>query len=883
MALTPMMQQYLDIKQQYQDVLLMFRLGDFYELFLDDAITASKALDITLTGRDAGAQGRIPMCGVPHHAVDQYIERLIEQGHSVAICEQVEDPKSAKGLVKRDVVRVVTPGTLVKDEGTSRRILASFVVRRLTAGVGFADVATGDLWYTEVSPSQLMDLLVQWQPTEVLLYESELDNEFGQAFEEWVNHSPVRVTRRRESRDATEAAVQTVCKQFHVPSLAPLDLDNKPVGAEALGLILGYIEETQKLQLVHFRTPKDLSAKTHLVVDYTASKNLELVETARTRQKKGSLYGLLDVTKTAMGSRLLRTWIERPLMNLAAIEQRLNAVAHLCEDMFLREALKELLNQVYDLDRLAGRISFGTANARDLRAIAQSLMSIPDLRALLEQAEDELLQSLATELPDLSPLREEIERTIVEQPPVGVKDGGIIQPGVDGELDNLRSINSSAKEWLANLEQQERERTGIRTLKIGFNKVFGYYIEVSKASTHLVPPEYERRQTLASGERYTLQTLKEQESRILNAAERAVEREYELFADLREQTLQQLPLLQQAAERLATTDVLCAFATISVQYGYTRPAMVEDRRISIVQGRHPVVEAAAPGSFVPNDVELGKRHDLILLTGPNMAGKSTYMRQSALIVLMAHMGCFVPARSAEIGRIDRIFTRIGASDDLSGGQSTFMVEMVELAQILRQSTQRSLVLLDEIGRGTSTYDGMSIAEAVMEALLAEGRRPLTLFATHYHELTSKVDGLERAANYSVVVRETEEGISFLHTVVDRPADKSYGIQVAKLAGIPEPIIERANALLRHREDAVPVSGKGVSAEVAAATENPATNQGTASHLPLFGWREEALLAKLADIQTDTLTPIEALLLLDECAKEAREVAPWDKSKSSPRS
>lgn len=874
-----MMQQYLEIKNQHPDALLMFRLGDFYELFFDDAVTASKVLDITLTGRDAGSQGRVPMCGVPFHAAEQYIDRLVDQGFCVAICEQLEDPKQTKGLVKRDVVRIVTPGTTLRDEGSAHRILAAVVQRRGIYGVGMGDVSTGDTWYAEVAGAALRELLAQWTPAEVLIYDSQYDHPDFQAIGDWCKNNGSRLGRLPEGRHASNAAYENLYRQFAVTSLVPLGLDTSPVAAEALGLMLSYVEETQRQHLVHMRTPKNVASRGYLVVDYTAQRNLELIESSRGRQKKGSLYGLLDATETAMGSRLLRAWIERPLADKAAIDQRLEGVATLVEDVFLRESLRELLRDVYDLDRLAGRISFGTANARDLRAIGQSLSKLPRIVELLSAVQSELLRSTASRFPDFSELVSEIDHYIVDQPPLGLKDGGLIRAGADAELDRLRSMNTSAKEWLANLEQRERERTGIRSLKIGYNKVFGYYIEVSKANVHLVPAEYERRQTLASSERYTLPELKVQEANILNAEERSLEREYELFCELRDRTLQRLRDIQLASECIAAIDALCAMATVSIRFNYTRPRIQTERGIHIIQGRHPVVEAASPGTFVPNDVKLGEDSDLMLITGPNMAGKSTYMRQTALIVLMAHIGCFVPAREAVIGLVDRVFTRIGASDDLSAGQSTFMVEMVELAQILRQATDRSLVLLDEIGRGTSTYDGMSIAEAVMEALIEPGRRPLTLFATHYHELTAKAEELDGAANYSVLVRETQDGISFLHTVVPRPADKSYGIQVAKLAGIPQSVIARATELLQAREMASCALENENHIRESAAAKEPAED----APLPLFHWKQEALLQQLADTRVETLTPLMALNLLDELVQQAKEVVSWGKSKSFPKS
>ncbi len=880
-----MMQQYVDIKRQYPDALLMFRLGDFYELFFDDAITASRALDITLTGRDAGSQGRVPMCGVPYHAATAYIEKLVDQGYCVAICEQTEDPKQAKGLVKREVVRIVTPGTVTKEAGDQRRILAALVRRRETCGLALADVATGDLWYAESSQDQLRDWLAQWTPAEILAYSSQQDWVAGSAVDEWSRQNGVRISWVDEPLDAPLRAERTVCEQFHLPQLAALELDDVPVAVEALAAVMDYLAATQKQRLAHLRVPKNLASRGHLVLDYTAQRNLELLESGRGRQKKGSLFGLLDATVTAMGARMLRTWIERPLADVAAIEDRLGAVQALVDDFFLRESIRETLREIYDLERLAGRLALGTANARDLRAVGQSLAQLPSLEDMLRDASSDLLQQLMRGLPEFASLSETILRTFVDQPPLGVREGGLIRDGVDAELDRLRTLSSSGKEWLTQFEQQERERTGIRSLKVGYNKVFGYYIEVSKANVHLVPDTYERRQTLAAAERYVVSELKQREAEILTAAERSVEREYELFCEVRDGVVERLTDLQRVAERIAVLDALCSMATVSAECRFTRPVIRAERGIFIQQGRHPVVESAHPGTFVPNDVRLGDDADLLLITGPNMAGKSTYMRQTALIVLMAHMGCFVPAESAVIGLVDRIFTRIGASDNLAEGQSTFMVEMVELAQILRQATNRSLVLLDEIGRGTSTYDGMSIAEAVMEALLSPDSRPLTLFATHYHELTEKADSLDGAANCSVLVRESPDGITFMHTVVPRPADKSYGIQVAKLAGIPDAVIERAAALLKVRETAE--AGKSTvdaGVETAAAVDSHGGSSSKMASpdfsLPLFAWRGESVLQALAELDVNTLTPVAALNELHNLVEQAREVLQWDKSKYS---
>lgn len=879
MSHTPMMQQYLQIKADHPQELLMFRLGDFYELFFDDAVVASRELEITLTGRDAGSAGRIPMCGVPHHAVEQYIAKLVDRGYSVALCDQTEDPKLTKGLVKREVVRVVTPGTATHDEGSGRRLLAAAVLQSGRFGVAQIDLATGDVWRAESADAHAIgELFLQRPPVELLLYDSVDTN--GPLFDwldSWRAQTPVAtVTRRKAPRKPQVFAADMLCRQYGVASLLPLDLDGAPCAAEALALAIDFILDTQKFAVGHLKPPQNLLQSDAVILDYTAQRNLELFETTRGRQRKGSLLGLLDRSRTAMGSRTLRQWLERPLRSVAAIDERLDAVETLVEDLLLRDHLEQSMNAVYDLDRLTGKVAFGTANARDLLAIAHSLVAVPALFAPLGETTSALLQRAATDVPDCSALGETILQTLREDAPISVRDGGIIRPGVDALLDELQSANASGKAWLAALEQRERERTGIKMLKVGYNKVFGYYIEVSKANQHLVPADYERRQTLSTGERYVLPELKEQEARILHAEERAMEREYELFTELRQSVQDVLTSIQETARWLGSVDALCALASVSAEQRYVRPTLAEERGIEISGGRHPVVEAALPGQFVANDARLDDDQQFILITGPNMAGKSTYMRQIALIVLMAHMGCFVPAAAARVGLVDRIFTRIGASDDLGAGQSTFMVEMVELAQILRQSTDKSLVLLDEIGRGTSTYDGLCIAEAVMEALQQEGQRPLTLFATHYHELVDASRSLSHTANYSVAVRETGHDIAFLHKVVDRPADKSYGIQVAKLAGIPAAVIERALELLAQREPADAKSGVELLRDQPALREAAAAGENVDTTLSLFEAAGEArVLDELAELDVARLTPMEAINRLDELVKRAKEARSWE--------
>lgn len=879
-ALTPMMQQYLDLKKQYPDELLMFRLGDFYELFFEDAVTASRCLEITLTGRDAGPQGRVPMCGVPHHAVQQYLERLMEQGFRVAICEQLEDPKVAKGLVKRDVVRVVTPGTWIREGVAETNFLAAFVQVNDVWAAALADLSTGEVNYSQGdAPGSLKTFLTQWQPREVLIFDDmELDLP---GLTQWAEQNGAVLTHKASAVHGFSTAGEVLLRQYHVESLETLGIRENSLTALALAAVLGYIEDTQRQTLCHFKFPRNLSNQGHMAMDPVAQRHLEVFETLRSRQRKGSLYHLLNQTATAMGARLLRQWLDWPLQDSAEINQRLDALEGLVNNLFARSALQSALREIYDLERILAKVSFGSGTARDLVMLSHSLQVVPEIRARVDEGRLPWLETLWSQTPELVPLVEKMVHFLVDDPPVGLHDGGIIRSGVDEELDQLRELKAGGTQWLADLEKRERDRTGIRSLKVGYNKVFGYYLEVSKANLAAVPEEYERRQTLAAAERYVIPELKEMEARVLQAEERALQREYELFAQLRADVLASVADIQAIAGVLAVTDVVTALASVAANHGYVRPVIHQGRGIHIVDGRHPMVEDANPGRFVPNDTNLSEGQNLVLLTGPNMAGKSTYMRQVALIVLMAHMGSFVPARAAKIGRIDRIFTRIGASDDLSAGQSTFMVEMVELAQILHQATERSLVLLDEIGRGTSTYDGMSIAEAVLETLQSSGMQPLTLFATHYHELSETVERLSGATNCSVAVEETETGIAFLHTVVPRPADRSYGIQVARLAGIPDIVIDRAMELLQLREQ-VRQPGRAVVSKVKTPSR---PRDRKPHHLPLTGEIEPlfvapyyALTERLAGTDVNQCTPLEALNLLDELVKQAQGVVAWDKFK-----
>jgi DNA mismatch repair protein MutS len=869
MSLTPMMQQYLDIKEQHQDKLVMFRLGDFYELFFDDAVTASRELEITLTGREAGERGRVPMCGVPFHAIDQYLGRLIDKGYKVAICEQMEDPKLVKGLVRREVVRIVTPGTALRDSQDTNCFLASLTEDRQMFGISLVDVGTGEIYVAQTGSLEVIrEQLVGANPLEIVVTEELNDSPHGVWVKNLCRSESISFTvQDGKDRDRYEQIVE---RQYGVDDLLPLELNDKPVAAFALGMSLSYIQETQKFVLPHLQTPRDLLQKSVLHLDLTAKRNLEITETTRNRDKKGSLLGLLGRTKTAIGSRTLRRYLDFPLQSILRINERLDAVESLLTDMFSREGLAEALRMVQDLERLIGKLSYGSANARDVQAIGKSLGALPEIRISLRDVSAALICQLTETIPDLATLVQEIEKTIVDDPPVSIRDGNMIRDGADEDLDKLRQINTDGKTWLASLERRERERTGIRNLKIGYNKVFGYYLEVSKSNVDLVPPEYERKQTLSTGERYILPELKEREDAILHATERALAREHQLFSQLVQHVLSYRDQIQLAARIIGELDALYALAVVSDMYHYERPAIVDEPVITIKNGRHPMVEAQRQNRFVPNSITLSPEEHLILLTGPNMGGKSTYMRQTALIVLLAHIGCFVPAEAATIGIVDRIFTRIGASDDLSAGQSTFMVEMTELAQILRHATNRSFVILDEIGRGTSTYDGLSIAEAVVEALESPSRRPLTIFATHYHELTVMAETLPGVKNYSVAVEEENGDVIFLHTVIPEPADRSYGIQVARLAGLPEDVVKRAATLLKEREESNQ-NLSDVSIRQSAATLEIAEDHEPADVLPLFHAPYESLVEEIKQIDVLRMTPLDAMTVLYQLVVKAKEL------------
>ncbi|WP_020616338.1 DNA mismatch repair protein MutS [Paenibacillus daejeonensis] len=788
-AYTPMIMQYLSIKEQAQDAFLFFRLGDFYEMFFDDAINASRELDITLTGREGGSKEKIPMCGVPYHSAEGYISRLIEKGFKVAICEQVEDPAAAKGVVRREIVRVVTPGTVMETkalEGKSNNFMVAVAEANEGYAISACDLSTGELYVTSFTGSLtlLLDEINVYLPSEIVGDErviAELQKQPNQ----W--NRPIVYTHRMPM------AQERLMEQYGEAALQALPAARQ----RAVSLLTGYLDDTQKRSLGHVRTIRSYEPNQYMIVDQFTRRNLELVETVQERSKKGSLLWLLDQTETAMGGRLLRRWIDKPLLSLAQIEERLEAVDKLYNDYILREDLRADLKEIYDLERLVGRVAYGNANGRDLIALKTSLQCVPALTERCASSESDTLRSLVRELDACADLAELIETVLVDEPPVSIREGSLIRAGYDSYLDQLREASTGGKQWLAELERREREATGIRTLKIGYNKVFGYYLEVTKANLPQLPEgRYERKQTLANAERFVTPELKEKERLILEAEDKMVDLEYQRFIELRDHLAEHLHRLQRLAEVIATIDVYQSLASVSAEHRFSRPEVTEGYDLIIREGRHPVVEAVLNGrAFIANGTELQRDEAaMLLITGPNMAGKSTYMRQVALICILAQIGCFVPARSATVPLTDRIFTRIGAADDLIGGQSTFMVEMKDIQVMTEKATARSLIIIDELGRGTSTAEGMAIAQAVIEFVHREiGCKALV--STHFHELAHLSESLPSLANASMAVKESGEDVTFLRKLVPGAASSSYGIYCARLAGLPEQIIGRAYELL----------------------------------------------------------------------------------------
>ena len=860
MKLSPMMQEYCKTKEEYKDCILFYRLGDFYEMFFDDALLVSKELELTLTGKDCGLEERAPMCGIPFHAADTYINRLIERGHKVAICEQVEDPKKAKGLVKRAVIRVVTPGTTLDatslDE-SKNNYLMSIVSIADRFGCAIADITTGDCFLTEVPNSQkLVDEINKFSPAEIICNDSffmsgvdtdDLKERLGIcifSLDAWYFDDD---TCRKELRE-----------HFHVTNLEGLGISDYDSGIIAAGALFLYLKETQKTALSQMTTIRPYTAERYMLIDSSSRRNLELVETLREKQKRGSLLWVLDKTKTAMGARTLRSFVEQPLIDAEEINRRLEALEELNEKPMLRDEIREYLNPVYDLERLVSRISFKSANPRDMVAFASSLEMIPYIKQVLKDFQAPILKEIYKDMDSLEDITDLIKHAIVDEPPLAQKDGGIIREGFNEDVDKFRSARTDGKKWLTELETKERERTGIKSLKIKYNRVFGYALEVTNTFKELVPENYIRKQTLANAERYITEELKNLENMILGAEDKLYALEYELFSNVRDKVGQEVIRIQRTAKAIAGLDVFASLALVAERNHYVRPKVNEGGSIDIKGGRHPVVEQMIDNDmFIANDTYLDNTKKRVsIITGPNMAGKSTYMRQTALIVLMAQIGSFVPADKAVIGIVDRIFTRVGASDDLASGQSTFMVEMTEVANILRNATAKSLLILDEIGRGTSTFDGLAIAWAVIEHISNTklcGAK--TLFATHYHELTELEGKLSGVTNYCIAVKEKGDDIVFLRKIVKGGADKSYGIQVAKLAGVPDSVINRAKELVEELSDAdITAAVK----DLASPKKKPKVEMDMAQMSLFDTVQDNDIIEELKGIDIGNLTPMEAL-------------------------
>jgi len=863
--LSPMMQQYLEIKNQHKDQILFFRLGDFYEMFFDDAVLVSRELELTLTGRDCGLEERAPMCGVPFHSADSYIDRLIKKGYKVAICEQMENPALAKGLVKRDIIRVVTPGTLIDssllEEGSNNYICSIYSVKD-GCGLAFGDISTGEMNVTQLpggDDGRIMGELGKFAPREIIFNEGFLDKkEITDFIREKISCTADLLG---EEYFAASAAGMEILRQFKVRSLTDLGLAETPMAAAALGALLAYLKETQRVGLERIQAINLYSDKQFMKLDLTARRNLELTETMRGRERRGTLLWVLNHTKTSMGKRLMRSYIEQPLISAGIINRRLNAVEELTGDSILVSRIVEQLGGVYDMERLMTKIVYGNANPRDLTALGATMKRLPALKDLLQEVTSAALQEIYAGIDTLEDMAELIASSIVDDPPITLKDGGVIRAGYNPHLDETRYLSDHTKEIIASMEATEREATGIKNLKISFNKVFGYYIEVSKSYLGQVPDTYIRKQTLSNCERYITQELKDLEYKVLNAQEEILLLENQLFAEVRTTLAAELARIQSTAAAVAKLDVFCSLAAVAMTGNYVRPIVDLSDEIVITDGRHPVVEQILSGvPFVPNDVKLNNgENQIAIITGPNMAGKSTYMRQVALITLMAQIGSFVPASYAKIGVVDAIYTRVGASDDLSSGQSTFMVEMSEVASILKNATAKSLLILDEIGRGTSTFDGMSIARAVLEYIA--DRKKLgakTLFATHYHELTELEDAIPCVKNYNVAVKKRGEEITFLRRILPGGADDSYGIEVSKLAGIPRWVIDRAYQVLDGLENSGQVAEANISTRAKAREDSP----------QMFFVDEgmEAAKRRIREVDIDAISPREALNLLYELKK-----------------
>lgn len=870
--LTPMMQKYLETKNEYKDCILFYRLGDFYEMFFEDAKCVSKELELTLTGKSCGLKERAPMCGVPFHSAEGYITRLVSKGYKVAICEQVEDPKLAKGLVKREVIRVVTPGTNCSPEAldeSKNNYLMGIVSTGNGFGVSVVDVSTGEYLLTEVdTPGKLLDEINKFMPSEIICNDAFYI--CGIDVEELKGRLGISISALAPHYFDEELCKKTLCRHFSIASLDGMGLSDYFTGIIAAGAVMQYLVETQKTSLAHILSLVPYSSGKYMLLDRNTRRNLELVETLREKQKRGSLLWVLDKTRTAMGARKLRASLEQPLIDKETILRRYDAIDELNQNMITREELREYLNPIYDLERLLSKISYKSANPRDLIALLSSLQMLPHILFLCENFNSQLFHELSCELDPLEDLCALISSAINEEPPLALHDGGIIKEGYDSQVDQLRRAKSEGKTWLASLEAEEREHTGIKNLKVKYNRVFGYYLEVTNSYKDLVPDNWIRKQTLTNSERYTTEKLKELEDIVLGAEEKLYNLEYQLFCQIRDHIFTQVDRIQQTAKAVAMIDMVTSLAYVAEKNNYVRPVLNDRGILNIKEGRHPVIEQMIDHDmFIANDTYLDEdSHQLMIITGPNMAGKSTYMRQTALIVLMAQIGSFVPAASADISLADRIFTRVGASDDLASGQSTFMVEMTEVANILHNATKNSLIILDEIGRGTSTFDGLSIAWAVVEHIV--GKKNIgakTLFATHYHELTELEGKLEGVQNCCIAVKEDGEDIVFLRKIVKGGADKSYGIQVAKLAGVPESVLNRANEIAAQleAEEISPIAAIEGTGAGYRSPEKEAAVPGEMAQLSIFdavtSFSYEDILFELRDIDLSHVTPMDAMNLV----------------------
>lgn len=855
----------MEIKKEYKDSILFFRLGDFYEMFFEDAILASKELEITLTQRDCGMDKKAPMCGIPHHVADGYVAKLVEKGYKVAICEQVEDPATAKGIVKREVIKVVTPGTITDTsilDDKSNNFLASIYLDDLGVGIAYVDNSTGEMYTTELlggkesSYDFLLDELGKIFPSEVICNEEFTANT---KFINVLRNSIDPYMSIYSTDDLNMDLETTILKQFNKTSLEELGLGKKILATIAIKKLIDYLFITQKSSLDHINNLNYYEPNKYMILDINTRANLEIHETIIKRDRKGALIGILDKTSTSMGGRLLKKWLDQPLIDIREIEKRLNIVEYFVQNIELMDDVKSLLNQIYDIERLSSKISYGNCNARDLLSLRNSISVLPDFKHLLKGCQNPELIAFGDGLDTLEDICTLIDNSIEENPPITIKEGGIIKRGFNEELDEIKEICEKGKEWLSSLELKEKEKTGIKNLKIGFNKVFGYYFEVTKSNINLVPDYFIRKQTLANAERYYTEELKNMESKILGAEEKSLDLEYQIFIDIRNQVKENIERIQNTAKIISIIDVLNSFSQVAYKNNYVRPSLNNKGIIQIKEGRHPVVESNLDGKlFVPNDTYIDNKDNMVqIITGPNMAGKSTYMRQVAIITLLAHVGSFVPASFADISIVDRIFTRIGAADNLAQGESTFMVEMKEVSNILKSATKNSLIILDEVGRGTSTYDGLSIAWAVVEYII-KNIKAKTMFATHYHELTQLKEKNPCIRNLTIAADKKDDGIVFLRKIIEGSTNKSYGIEVAKIAGIDKEIINRANEILSLIENNHEIDlSKNVAKEV--------------KQIDLMDYRKDYYIDRIINLDIDNLTPRDALNILYDLKKDAKSL------------